>query len=168
MTRLHRCYVVSVGALWVSREMGLTAPGSRLDAPGEDSGVATRHYRSANAQVVGVLLFWTLARHGICSREHESDITAFLGACVTQDNQDTSADGIEIMDSSPQTLIAALKSIREIAANALDRIGTSQEKHSTRWKCKRCQYIKHFTNPVPLENAGRCPRCKSTEFRPVL
>ncbi len=37
-----------------------------------------------------------------------------------------------------------------------------------RWKCKGCRYIKHFTRPVAFEAAGRCPRCKSTEFRPIL
>jgi predicted Zn-ribbon and HTH transcriptional regulator len=34
-----------------------------------------------------------------------------------------------------------------------------------RWKCKDCRYIKHFTRPVPLEAAGRCPRCKSVSFQ---
>ena len=33
-----------------------------------------------------------------------------------------------------------------------------------RWRCKDCRYVKHFTRPVPLEAAGRCPRCKSTEL----
>jgi predicted nucleic-acid-binding Zn-ribbon protein len=105
---------------------------------------------------------------GVCSREHESGFIAFLGACVAQNNWATSADGVEFMDQTPKTLIAALQSIREMATNALNRIAPSQEEHSMRWKCKRCQYVKHFTNPVSLETVGRCPRCKNTEFRPLL
>jgi predicted Zn-ribbon and HTH transcriptional regulator len=91
-----------------------------------------------------------------------------MGACVAQDNPETSADGIEFMDSTPKALIAALEAIRDMAANALNQLGSSQEEHAMRWKCKGCQYIKNFTKPVPLESAGRCPRCKSTEFRPIL
>jgi predicted Zn-ribbon and HTH transcriptional regulator len=91
-----------------------------------------------------------------------------MGARVAQDNPETSADGIEFMDSTPKTLIAALEAIRDMAANALNQIMRPQEEHSMRWKCKGCHYIKNFTKPVPLESAGRCPRCKSTEFRPIL
>jgi predicted Zn-ribbon and HTH transcriptional regulator len=90
-----------------------------------------------------------------------------MGARVAQDNPETSADGIEFMDST-KALIAALEAIRDMAANALKQLGPSQEEHSMRWKCKGCQYIKNFTKPVPLESAGRCPRCKSTEVRHIL
>ena len=72
------------------------------------------------------------------------------------------------MDPALQTLKAVLEAIRDAAVNALDQIGKSQEQRSMRWKCKACQYIKHFTKAVPLEAAGRCPRCKSTEFWPIL
>jgi predicted Zn-ribbon and HTH transcriptional regulator len=91
-----------------------------------------------------------------------------MGARVAQDNPETSADGIEFMDSTPKTLKAVLEAIRDMAANALNQTGPTQEEHSMRWKCKDCQYIKRFTRPVVLETAGRCPRCKSTEFRPIL
>jgi predicted Zn-ribbon and HTH transcriptional regulator len=91
-----------------------------------------------------------------------------MGAHVAQDNPEIPADGIEFMDSTPKALIAALEAIRDMAANALKQLGPSQEEHSMRWKCKGCQYIKNFTKPVALESAGRCPRCKSTEFRPIL
>jgi hypothetical protein len=37
-----------------------------------------------------------------------------------------------------------------------------------RWKCKECQYVKHFTRAIPLEATGRCPRCKSPSFEAVL
>jgi rubrerythrin len=72
------------------------------------------------------------------------------------------------MDPTFKTLKANLEAIRDMAMNALNQIEQSQEQRSMRWKCKACRYIKHFTMPVPLENAGRCPRCKSTEFRPIL
>jgi predicted Zn-ribbon and HTH transcriptional regulator len=104
----------------------------------------------------------------ICSGEHEIDFTTPMGARVAQDNPETSADGIEFMDSTSKTLKAVLEAIRDMAANALNQIGSSQEQHSMRWKCKGCHYVKHFTKPVPVESAGRCPRCKSTEFRPIL
>ena len=52
--------------------------------------------------------------------------------------------------------------------DALKQIERPQEPHSMRWECKACRYMKHFTRPVTLEAAGRCPRCKSTEFKPVL
>ena len=64
-------------------------------------------------------------------------------------------------------LKAALKTIREQADNALKQLEAAEEERSMRWKCKECEYVKHFTRPVPLEAAGRCPRCKSAEFKPV-
>jgi rubrerythrin len=72
------------------------------------------------------------------------------------------------MDSTLKALKAAFEAIRDMAMKTLSQIEQSQEGRSMRWKCKECQYIKHFTRPVPLEAAGRCPRCKSTEFRPIL
>jgi hypothetical protein len=72
------------------------------------------------------------------------------------------------MDPALKTLKASLEAIRDTALQALSQVEQSQQDYSMRWKCKGCQYIKHFTKPVPLEAAGRCPRCKSTEFRPTL
>ena len=72
------------------------------------------------------------------------------------------------MDPALKTLKAALEAIRDTTLNALAQIGQSQEEYSMRWKCKECRYVKHFTRPVSLEGAGKCPRCKSTEFRPIL
>jgi len=71
------------------------------------------------------------------------------------------------MDSTLKTLKASLEAIRDTALKALSQIEPQQD-YSTRWKCKGCEYIKHFTTPVSLETAGRCPRCKSTEFQPIL
>jgi predicted nucleic-acid-binding Zn-ribbon protein len=72
------------------------------------------------------------------------------------------------MDSAHQAMKAALEAIRDMASDALSQIAPSQEERSLRWRCKACQYVKHFTKAVPLEAAGRCPRCKNTEFKPVL
>jgi len=87
---------------------------------------------------------------------------------IAQANCETSADGIEFMDTTLKTLKARLEAIRDMAMSALNQIEQSQEQRSMGWKCKACRYIKHFTTPVSLETAGRCPRCKSTEFRPIL
>jgi len=72
------------------------------------------------------------------------------------------------MEPPLKTLKADLEAIRDRAMSASRQIEQSQELRSMRWECKECQYIKHFTKPVPLEAAGRYPRCKSTEFRPIL
>jgi rubrerythrin len=93
---------------------------------------------------------------------------AYLGANIAQIHWQTSTDGAESMDPAHKTLKAALEAIRDVAMKALSQIEQSQEERSMRWKCKECQYIKHFTKPVPLETTGRCPRCKSTEFRPIV
>jgi hypothetical protein len=61
------------------------------------------------------------------------------------------------MDPAVKTLKAALEAIRDIAANALNQVGQSQGERSLRWKCKACQYVKHFTKPVPLEAAAGTP-----------
>jgi predicted Zn-ribbon and HTH transcriptional regulator len=71
------------------------------------------------------------------------------------------------MDSTLKTLKASLEAIRDIAMKALNQIEQAQEQRSMAWKCKECRYMKHFTKPVPLETAGRCPRCKSTALRPI-
>jgi predicted Zn-ribbon and HTH transcriptional regulator len=101
----------------------------------------------------------------ICSHEHENAVASTL---VAHPDEKMSADGIEFMDSALKTLKAALEAVRDLAVNALNQIGQSEDECSMRWKCKECRYIKHFTRAVTLEAAGRCPRCKSTEFRPIL
>ena len=72
------------------------------------------------------------------------------------------------MDPTLKPLKTAFETIRDTAMKALSQIEQSQEERAMRWKCKECEYIKHFTKPVPLETTGRCPRCKSTEFIPIL
>ena len=72
------------------------------------------------------------------------------------------------MDPAIKTLKAALETVRDLASKALTQIDAPQEERSMRWRCKACRYTKHFTMPVNLDTAGRCPRCKNSEFRPVL
>ena len=71
------------------------------------------------------------------------------------------------MDPANQGLKAALEAIRDVASKALDQTGSSQDERSMRWRCKACQYVKHFTKTVPSEATGRCPRCKHPEFAPI-
>jgi predicted Zn-ribbon and HTH transcriptional regulator len=104
----------------------------------------------------------------ICSHEHEGLFPASLAAHIKQIDWPTSTDGVAFMDPTLKTLKAALEAIRGMATNALSQTERPQEDYSMRWSCKECRYVKHFTKPVSLETAGRCPRCKSTEFRPIL
>ncbi len=62
-------------------------------------------------------------------------------------------------------LKAILERIREQADFALKQLQELEEERSMRWKCKDCNYIKHFTRPVSLEADGRCPRCESIWFQ---
>ena len=71
-------------------------------------------------------------------------------------------------ETSLEPLKAILETIREQADFALKELQKSEEERSMRWKCKDCNYIKHFTRPVLLEAAGRCPRCKSDAFQKML
>lgn len=69
------------------------------------------------------------------------------------------------MDTAVKRLKAALEAIRDIAANAL-KVGQSQGERSLRWKCKACQYVKHFTKPIPFEAAADTPdaRARSSDL----
>jgi predicted Zn-ribbon and HTH transcriptional regulator len=100
--------------------------------------------------------------------EHENTFLAFMGTATAEIHAGISTTGARFMDSALQTMKAALEAIRDTATSALARIEQSHQDHSMRWKCKQCRYVKHFTKPVSLEAAGRCPRCKSTEFKPIL
>jgi hypothetical protein len=112
-------------------------------------------------------LVWTAFPSPICSRERKSIVPSTLAMYITQANWETSANGAGFMDPTLKPLKTAFEAIRDTAIKALSQIEQSQEERSMRWKCKECEYIKHFTKPVLLETTGRCPRCKSTEFRPI-
>jgi hypothetical protein len=82
-----------------------------------------------------------------------------LGAHIAETDWQVSTVGIEFMESPPKPLNAMLEAIRDLATNALTQIAKSQEEYSMRWKCKDCQYTKHFTRPVTMQ---------STKFTLVL
>ena len=104
----------------------------------------------------------------ICSHEHDSIFPPFMGATTTQTDTQPSAVGIESMESPPKPLKITLEAIRDLATNALNQIGKAQEEYSMGWKCKDCQYTKHFTRPVTSAAIGKCPRCKGVAFNPIL
>ena len=110
----------------------------------------------------------------ICSLEHGTTSTkppAKTSATpdksgTTKATQASAATRTESMaEASLKPLKAILQTIREQADFGLKQLQQSEEERSIRWKCKDCRYIKHFTRPVALEAAGRCPRCKSISFQ---
>jgi hypothetical protein len=86
---------------------------------------------------------------------------------ITQTDRQTSTVGTEFMEP-PKPLRGTLEAIRDLATNALNQMAESEREYSMRWKCKDCQYTKHFTRPVTSEAAGKCPRCKGVAFNPIL
>jgi predicted Zn-ribbon and HTH transcriptional regulator len=110
----------------------------------------------------------------ICSLEHgttgtkpstETSTTPYTSA-ATKATQASTATGIESMgETSLKPLKAILETIREQADFALKQLQQSEDERSMRWRCKDCKYTKHFTRPVPLKAAGRCPGCKSISFQ---
>jgi hypothetical protein len=48
---------------------------------------------------------------------------------------------------------------------ALKKLQKWEDERSMRWKCKDCEYVKHFTRPVTLEAAGRCPDARAFRLR---
>jgi rubrerythrin len=90
-----------------------------------------------------------------------------MGANIAQIKDQTSTAGVEFMDSAQDTLIVALRSIRDQADSALRRIERSAGRHSLAWKCTACGHTKHFTRPALAEVAAPCPRCGGANFDSV-
>jgi rubrerythrin len=70
---------------------------------------------------------------------------------------------------------AALTVLRQSLENArqqldyvIGRLKGAEEPRHLRWRCRRCEYIKHFTRPMPESAAPPCPKCMATEFEPAL
>jgi predicted Zn-ribbon and HTH transcriptional regulator len=86
-------------------------------------------------------------------------------SAATKATQASPATGTEFMaETSLKSLKAILETIRARADFALKQLQKSEEERSMRWKCKDCNYIKHFTRPVPSDVASPCPQCKSDAF----
>ena len=71
------------------------------------------------------------------------------------------------MDSTHETLIGVLRSIRDQAHSVLKTIEHRAEQKSLAWKCVVCGHIKHFTRPAPALVAAPCPKCGGEKFGPV-
>src|SRR6266436_4851063 len=115
-------------------------------------------------------MFLTTEGLGICSREHETEPEPSAKTLATPHTsaatKATQAAAVTRTESMAETsLKAILETIREQADFTLKQLQKLEEERSMRWKCNDCNYIKHFTRPVPLEGAGRCPRCKSISFQ---
>jgi len=117
-------------------------------------------------------VFLTAIFLGLCSCEHESDspvkaLAAPHSFTAKQATQAPPATGTESMaETSLKPLKAILEAIREQAEHGLKQLQDAEEKRSMRWKCKDCDYMKHFTRPVSIEAAGKCPRCRGASFEP--
>jgi predicted Zn-ribbon and HTH transcriptional regulator len=112
----------------------------------------------------------------ICSIEHgttgtkppaHTPATSQTSAAAKATQAPTATRTEFMAETSLKPLKAILETIREQADYALKQLQESEEERSMRWRCKDCKYIEHFTRPVPLEAAGRCPRCKSISFQCV-
>jgi hypothetical protein len=61
------------------------------------------------------------------------------------------------MDPTLRPLKAAFEAIRDTAMTALSQIEQSQEERSMQWKCKECEYIKHFTKSCSFGSHCQMP-----------
>jgi predicted Zn-ribbon and HTH transcriptional regulator len=126
--------------------------------------------RILNAATLAVL---TTELRCLCSCEHEPAskppqtlASPYTSAATKATTQASTATRTQSMaETSLKPLKAILERIREQADFALKQLQASEQERSMRWKCKGCEYVKHFTRPVPLEAAGQCPRCKSVSFQ---
>jgi predicted Zn-ribbon and HTH transcriptional regulator len=112
----------------------------------------------------------------ICSLEHgttdakppaETSTTPDTSAATKTTQASATTRTQSMGKTSLKPLKAVLETIREQADFALRQLQKSEEERSTRWRCNDCKYTNHFTRPVPLEAASRCPRCKSISFQCV-
>jgi hypothetical protein len=65
------------------------------------------------------------------------------------------------------TLREALEHARAQLDYVIGRLQSSGEVRCLRWRCRRCDYIKCFTRPMPEHVAPPCPKCLGGEFEPV-
>ena len=82
-----------------------------------------------------------------------------MGTYIAQVYWETSADGIEFMDTTLKTLIVALRAIRDQADSVLSKVEQPTQQRALAWKCVGCGHTKHFTRPALAEVAAPCPKC---------
>ena len=68
------------------------------------------------------------------------------------------------MDPAFNTLVVALRAIRDQADSVLKKVEKPGEQRSLAWKCAACGHIKHFTRPALAEVAAPCPKCGGVAF----
>jgi len=92
----------------------------------------------------------------IRSYEHETaakpsaqtPASAYASAGTKATTQASAATRTESMaETSLKPLKAILEAIREQADFVIKQLQASEEERSMRWKCKHCEYVKHFTRP---------------------
>ena len=71
-------------------------------------------------------LYSTAFNWSVCSCEHESVFTAFMGADIAQVYWQTVPAGAELMEPTLKTLKVALETIRDAATNALTQAEQAQ------------------------------------------
>ncbi len=65
------------------------------------------------------------------------------------------------------TLREALEHARQQLDYVIGRLKAGEEPRCLRWRCRRCEYVKGFTRPMPEHVAPPCPKCLGTEFEAV-
>jgi hypothetical protein len=94
-------------------------------------------------------------------------VNAILVIHFAQDGSQAPTNGAQFVDPKIETLMAALRAIRDRAEAALKGIELpATERRSLGWKCKGCGYVKHFTRPALAEVAAPCPKCRGAAFEP--
>ena len=105
---------------------------------------------------------------GKCSCEHYAlhpSISRFRFALPLLERAQTTGVGFMAEEAPLKSIRDVLLKIRNAADAALKRIDQPVAGSSIRWICTGCQYVKKFVRPVELDSVGKCPRCRSTEFR---
>ena len=65
------------------------------------------------------------------------------------------------------TLRESLEHARQMLDYVIGRLKSAEQPRHLRWRCRRCEYIKHFTRPMPHDVASPCPRCMNGDFEPA-
>jgi len=105
----------------------------------------------------------------ICSCEHATCIPKIFRQTKTAAASSPASTGVKSMAETPDRIRQILEKIREETDQALALLNGAglAEERALGWKCTGCGYVKHFTRPASFEVVGRCPRCRSDQFRPV-
>ncbi len=59
-----------------------------------------------------------------------------------------------------------LEQTRQFIAYAIMQLKQCDERRHLRWRCRRCEFIKEFIRPMPIE-AATLPQGRASSFEPV-